>query len=104
MDARIKQLIEDGLWYVWPIYYTITHGFMRLALHRGDFVDRIELGCRDVVYFKGWTQGGPLRLAVKEIPAQDGPLLLITDDKDELRIECSDVRTLKPQEPLSITD
>lgn len=65
--STIEELMADPVpRQVWVVSYTISMGRnMWLAIHGGEFVDRIEVLAKFCRYWRGPLEGGPWRLALE---------------------------------------
>ena len=81
--------------YVWVIHYGITHHYMELAIHKGDYPKYTKLVCEDCFYFSGFTQGGPYRLKVTEYQdnqTNELTIIIISGYNDEFLVKCGGIR------------
>jgi hypothetical protein len=82
IDPRAARLFDGSPWHLWVMEYGITHRRMRLSLHRDHFLERTELMCGDVTYFRGEV-GGPARV-IRLI--EEPEVAVLRDDAGELEL------------------
>lgn len=81
--------------HAWVLEYEITHGMMRLAVHRGDYPRCTEIECRDCSFFSDALQGGPYKLELVIEECAGGTEVKILGDSGQLEIRCLHARVVR---------
>lgn len=62
---KIKALFEaNSQLYAHVIQFGITHGVLTLAVHEGNFLQRVQFVCGGCFHFCGDFEGGPYTLKI----------------------------------------
>lgn len=95
VDALFR---EKGKQHFWVLEYSITHHFMRAAIHKGDYPRCTIVELDDCLSFAGSLQGGPYALALRQEPTEEGDVLVVTGDESRLVVKCGGVRIVRVRE------
>jgi hypothetical protein len=86
---ELKALIRtEKKWHLWIISYGISHHYMELALHEGDFPNHYKLGCRNCDFWQGSLQGGPYLLEIDILETHGQQMIEVRSTDGSLRFVC----------------
>ena len=92
--SQVQQLFQkENSFFVLIKSYAITHSYLLLALHRGNYPKSIEIGCCDCFYLSGLTAGGPYQLHITIDTDDEGrQYVALCGNKTEFVVKCNNIK------------